>query len=112
MDNTLTECAAVDETVVFLNYFKDLHDPRQQGKVCYPLEEILLLCLLAVVAGAETITEIAIFGARKLDLLRRFRSFRDGTPTHDHLGDILAVLDAGQFQSCFAAWVASITGIP
>ena len=111
MDNTLTECAAVDETVVFLNYFKDLHDPRQQGKVCYPLEEILLLCLLAVVAGAETITEIAIFGAKKLDLLRRFRSFRDGTPTHDHLGDILAVLDAGQFQSCFAAWVASITGI-
>ena len=78
----------------------------------YPLEEILLLCLLAVVAGAETITEIAIFGAKKLDLLRRFRSFRDGTPTHDHLGDILAVLDAGQFQSCFAAWVASITGIP
>ena len=111
MDNTLTE-SAVDETVVFLNYFKDLHDPRQQGKVCYPLEEILLLCLLAVVAGAETITEIAIFGAKKLDLLRRFRSFRDGTPTHDHLGDILAVLDAGQFQSCFAAWVASITGIP
>ena len=60
MDNTLTECAAVDETVVFLTYFKDLHDPRQQGKVCYPLEEILLLCLLAVVAGAETITAIAI----------------------------------------------------
>ena len=56
MDNTLTECAAVDETVVFLNYFKDLHDPRQQGKVRHPLEEILLLCLLAVVAGAETIT--------------------------------------------------------
>ena len=49
---------------------------------------------------------------RTLDLLRRFRSFRDGTPTHDHLGDILAGLDAGQFQSCFAAWVASITGIP
>jgi predicted transposase YbfD/YdcC len=112
MDNTPTECAAVHETVVFLNYFKDLHDPRQQGKVCYPLEEILLLCLLAVLAGAETITEIAIFGVKKLDLLRRFRSFRDGTPTHDHLGDILAVLDAGQFQSCFAAWVASITGIP
>ena len=33
--------------------------------MCYPLEEILLLCLLAVVAGAETITEIAIFGAKK-----------------------------------------------
>ena len=41
MDNALTECAAVDETVVFLNYFKDLHDPRQQGKVCYPLGRTL-----------------------------------------------------------------------
>src|SRR3977135_1441580 len=112
MDNTPPECAAVYETVAFLNYFKDLHDPRQQGKVCYPLEEILLLCLLAVLAGAETITEIAIFGVKKLDLLRRFRSFRDGTPTHDHLGDILAALAAGRLQSCFAAWVASITGIP
>jgi hypothetical protein len=67
-----------------------------QGKVCCPLQEILLLCLLAVLAGAETITEIAIFGVKKVDLLRRFRSFRDGTPTHDHLGDILAVLDAGR----------------
>jgi DDE_Tnp_1-associated len=56
-DKALTECAAVDETIVFLNCFKDLHDPRHHGKVCYPLEEILLLSLLAVVAGAETITE-------------------------------------------------------
>jgi predicted transposase YbfD/YdcC len=112
MDNTPTEAAAIYETVVFLNYFKDLHDPRQQGKVTYPLDEILLLCLLAILAGADTITEIAVFGVKKMDLLRRFRPFRDGTPTHDHLGDILAVLDAGQFQACFAAWVAAVTGIP
>ena len=111
MDSTLTECQAVEETVVFLRYFKDLEDPRQRGKVCYPLAEILLLCLLAVLAGAETITDIAVFGVKKLDLLRRFRPFRDGTPTHDHLGDILASLDAGQFQRCFAAWVAAIAGI-
>jgi len=80
--------------------------------VCYPLDEILLLCLLAVLAGAETITDIAVFGVKKLDLLRRFRPFRDGTPTHDHLGDILAALDAEQFQRCFVAWAAAVTGLP
>ena len=37
-------------------------------------------------AGAETITDIALFGQRKLDLLRRFRRFAKGTPAHDHLG--------------------------
>jgi hypothetical protein len=29
--------AALSETVVFLNQFKDLPDPRQPGKVIYPL---------------------------------------------------------------------------
>ncbi len=72
----------------------------------------LLLCLLAVIAGAETITDIARFGEKKLALLRRFRPFREGTPTHDHLGDLLATLDADHFQRCFVAWVASLIGVP
>ena len=44
--------------------------------------------------------------------LRRFRPCRDGTPTHDHLGDILATLDAEAFQHGVAAWVAARTGLP
>jgi predicted transposase YbfD/YdcC len=85
--------------------------PAKAG-LTYPLDEILLLCLLAVLAGAEAVTDIALFGRKKLELLRRFRPFKDGTPAHDHLGDILAVLDAEQFQRCFVAWVAAQTGAP
>jgi DDE_Tnp_1-associated/Transposase DDE domain len=65
MEDARTNCAAFDETVVFLSYFKDLKDPHQQGKVTYPLDEILLLCLLAVLAGAETFVDIALFGCKK-----------------------------------------------
>jgi hypothetical protein len=72
MDGATTDCGAFDETVVFLSHFKDLHDPRQQGKVTYPLDEVLLLCLLGVLAGAEAFTEIALFGVKKLAFLRRF----------------------------------------
>jgi predicted transposase YbfD/YdcC len=107
-----SELTAFDETVVFLDYFKDLPDPRQAGKVIYPLPEVLLLCLLAVLAGAETFVDIARFGEKKLDLLRRFRPFLHGTPAHDHLGDILSVLDAEQFERCFVNWVAALTGAP
>ena len=45
-------------------------------------------------------------------MLRRFRPFANGTPAHDHLGDILAVLDHEQFQRCFVAWAAALTGTP
>ena len=104
--------AANFEATVFLGSFKDLPDWRQAGKVTYPLDEILLLSLLAVLGGAEGFTDIARFGEKKLALLRRFRPFAAGTPSHDHLGDIFATLDATAFRRCFAAWVAGLTKTP
>ena len=104
--------AADSEAIVFLGFFADFPDPRQRGKVIYPLDEVLLLSLLAVLAGAESFVDIAKFGERKIELLRRFRPFRDGTPSHDHLGDIFATLDASEFQRRFVAWVAKLTGAP
>ncbi len=100
MDEDAGIIAALAETTVFLSYFKELPDHRQAGKVTYPLDEILLFSLLAVLAGAEAFVDIARFGEKKLALLRRFRPFRDGTPAHDHLGDIFATLDAQAFQRC------------
>ena len=102
---------AFDTIVDFLKSFEDLDDPRQRAKVLYPLDEVLLLVLLGVIAGCESWVEIARYGEKKLGLLRRFRPFKDETPSHDQLGDIFAVLDAEQFQKCFVAWVASLTGL-
>ena len=109
MTQTVTGFGLLGETTVFLDYFRDLPDPRQAGKVVYRLNEVLLLSLLAVLAGAESFTDIARFGERKLTLLRRFLPFADGTPPHDRLGDIFATLDAEAFQRCFADWVAALT---
>ena len=112
MDETAADCAILAETTVFLSYFKEMPDHRQQGKVLYPLDEILLLSLLAVLAGAESFTDMARFGEKKLALLRRFRPFEHGTPAHDHLGDIFATLDAEAFRRCFVAWVSALIKTP
>lgn len=105
------ERGALGETVVFLEHFRDLPDVRQSAKVMYPLEKVLLLNLLAVLTGAETFVDIARFGDRKQVYLRRFRLLLSAMPSHDHLGDIFATLDAEQFQRCFVAWVSSLTGV-
>jgi predicted transposase YbfD/YdcC len=111
MDETAQHDGEIFEATVFLGHFDELTDGRQAGKVVYPLAEVLLLSLLAVLAGADTFTDIARFGEKKLALLRRFRSFKDGTPPHDRIGEIFAALDAEQFQRCFVAWVASVSGV-
>src|SRR5450631_2643129 len=112
MDSDGAGFAEIAETTSFLHYFSELPDHRQPGKVDYPLPEVLLLILLAVLAGAEAFTDIARFGERKIELLRRFRPYANGTPSHDHLGDIFATLDARAFQLCFVAWVAALTNTP
>lgn len=100
---------AYDQVLEWLEHFDEIEDPRQSGKVAYPLEEMLLQCLLAVLAGADSWVEIAEFGKKKLDFLRRFLAFEHGTPSHDQFGNLFAAINAEAFQGCFIAWVASLT---
>jgi hypothetical protein len=51
----------------FLIIFYDVLDQQQAAKLLYPLPEILLLCLLAVLVGSESLTHMPRFG-KKADL--------------------------------------------
>lgn len=94
----------------FLSHFAALADPRQARKVLYPLDEVLLLTLCAVLCGADGWVSVALFGQQKLAFLRRFLPFENGVPSHDQLGLIFGALDAEGFQRCFIAWTQSLAG--
>ena len=100
----------------FLTHFQAVEDPRQDAKVIFPLDEILLLALVLVlcfvISGADGWTSIALYEQKKLKLLRRFLSFRNGTSCHDQLGILLSLLDMEAFQICFISWVASLNEMP
>lgn len=105
----MTECRSYEDVGIgFLQHFAGLEDARQQNKVLYPLPEILLMTLCAVLSGADSWVEVALYGERKLAFLRRFLPFADGTPSHDQLGNIYAALDDEQFQGCFIAWAGTL----
>ena len=75
-------CTPNDSTApAFLTHFQSVEDPRQQGKVLYPLEEIFLLVLCGVISGADGWTSIALYGQKRLEFLRRFLPFENGTPS-------------------------------
>ena len=109
MSNTRKDLTTPD----FLTHFESVEDPRQEAKVAWPPDEVLLPVLCAVISGADGWTSIALHGERKLEFPRRFLPFRGGTPCHDQLGhDQLGILfsrpDMEAFQRCFMAWVASL----
>jgi predicted transposase YbfD/YdcC len=92
----------------FLTHFAAINDPRQAGKVLYPLPEILLLLLCATIAGADDFVEIALWGNEHLDFLRRFLRYQRGIPSHDVLCDVIAAIDPEAFKTCFLDWVETL----
>jgi hypothetical protein len=88
--------------------FAGLSDPRQSAKVLYPLPEIMLLLLCATLAGADDFVEIAVWGEQNLGFLRRLLPFQHGIPSHDTLGEVIAMLDPAVFRDCFTGWVAGL----
>jgi predicted transposase YbfD/YdcC len=94
--------------VAFLEYFSGLDDPRQSGKVLYPLDEVMLLVLCGELAGADGFVEIAGWGDINLDFLRRFLPFTRGVPSHDALNDLFNALDHEAFRDSFVVWAESL----
>lgn len=94
----------------FSRYFSSMKDPRRTGKGhhLYPLEEILFLCISAVISGMDDWTSITMFGRLKLPWLRQYLPYRRGIPSHDVLGKVFAALDPVQFSECFRSWVNSM----
>jgi predicted transposase YbfD/YdcC len=95
---------------VFSHYFSGMKDPRRtsKGHHLYPLEEILFLCISAVISGMDDWTSINMFGRLKLPWLRQYLPYKHGIPSHDVLGKVFAVLDPVQFSACFRNWVNSM----
>ena len=104
-------CMQAPISIVFLEHFQALEDPRQLTKVIYPLHEVLLLSLCAVISGAETFIDIADYGKEKEAFLKQLSPFKNGIPSHDTIGAIFSHLDPDGFQKCFVSWVSSLQKI-
>lgn len=85
--------------------FSGLEDPRREGSIDYPLHEIVILTVCAVICGADGFTAIESYGEGRKDWLGQFLELENGIPSHDTLGRFFGMLDPEDFEACFARWV-------
>ncbi len=88
--------------------FGEIEDPRVVGRCNYPLIEILIIAICAVLAGAEGWTDMETFGKRKEAWLKKFLKLENGIPSHDTFGDGFAIIDGEVFQRCFIRWIEGV----
>jgi predicted transposase YbfD/YdcC len=89
--------------------FAGLEDPRSGNAQRHELDEIVLIALLAVLCGAETCVDMALFGRSKETLLRRFLKLPGGIPSHDTFSRIFRLLDPAAFEACFGRYLAAVS---
>lgn len=85
--------------------FSTLEDPRCRGKVEHRLIDILVIAVCAVIAGAASQEDIALYGRSKVGWLGAFLALSNGIPAHDAFRRVFMLIDTGRFERCFEAWV-------
>ena len=72
------------------------------------LVDVVVLAVLAVIAGADGPVGIAQWAELNHDWLKRHLKLPHGIPSHDTFGRVLECLKPAAFQQCFSAWLASL----
>jgi hypothetical protein len=63
----------IPETIPpIIDFFNDIKDPRIERKKCYPLIEVIVITLLAVMAFAKGWEDIELYGKTKEAWLKQF----------------------------------------
>ena len=98
----------IEQIPTIVEHFGDLEDPRRTFLNDHPLINIITIALCAIIAGAETWTDVESFGRNKQTWLSQFLDLRQGIPSHDTFGRVFARLNPEQFQACFLSWVQAV----
>lgn len=91
-----------------LSHFSVIKDPRQLCKIEHELSDILILCVVGVVCGAEGWHDIEMVGHSRIKWFQERGLLSNGVPVDDTLARIISRINPEQLQSCFIAWMKAI----
>jgi predicted transposase YbfD/YdcC len=94
-----------------IGYFDELEDPRASVNLKHPLVSVVVIAMMAVLAGAGGPTAIARWAALKGDFLLRVLELPNGVPRKDVFRRVLALLNPEAFQACFVNWLQSLRAL-
>jgi predicted transposase YbfD/YdcC len=90
-----------------LRLLQDVVDPRQAGKVAYPIGEVLFIALCSMISSYDHFTEMEMFAVEKAKWLSGYIPMANGAPSHDVFRNVLSIIEPTAMQDILAAWLPS-----
>ena len=101
----MVEHCSLDEVVA---HFKTLEDPRSPINRQHPLVSVVVIAVMAVLAGAGGPTAIARWAKGKGEWLSQLLPLPAGIPRKDVFRRVLMLLKPAAFQACFCTWLQAL----
>jgi predicted transposase YbfD/YdcC len=98
----------LDEIV---GYFDELEDPRSEINQKHPLASVVVIAVMAVLAGAGGPTAIARWAKIKAEFLVQVLDLPNGIPRKDVFRRVLCLLKPDVFQHCFVRWLQTLRDV-
>src|SRR6201989_3009943 len=95
----------LDEVV---GHFEELEDPRSSVNRKHPLVSVIVIAVMAVLAGANGPTAIARWAALKEEFLIGALDLPHGGPRKDVFRRVLMAVRPAAFQACYVNWLESL----
>lgn len=89
-------------------HFHELEDPREPINIHHPLESVIVIAIMGILAGASGPTSIADWAKVKESLLCGLMPLPYGVPRKDVFRRVLSALKPEVFQNCFANWLNAL----
>jgi hypothetical protein len=91
-----------------IGHFSALEDPRSSINRQHPLVSVVVIAVMAVLAGANGPTAIARWAKTKEAFLKQVLDLPAGIPRKDVFRRVLMLLKPGAFQACFYQWLQAL----
>jgi predicted transposase YbfD/YdcC len=91
-----------------VRHFEHLEDPRSTINRQHPLSSVIVIALMAVLAGASGPTAIADWAALKGGFLLETLDLPNGIPRKDVFRRVLMALQPQAFQACYVGWLQEL----
>ena len=95
------------KSIQLQDHFADLTDPRRRETI-YPLINVVVIAICAVICGADDFVAIARFGRTKREWLAQFLDLTNGIPSHDRFNAIFAAIKPAEFEKCLLSWITAL----
>lgn len=94
-----------------LNYFDILEDPRKSKGKLHKLNDIIIMCIFAILSNCKDATEIAYFLELRKDYFTKLLDLKFGTPSHDTISWVFRIINPNEFMNIFINWVKEIINV-